>query len=132
MLESRTLTISIHRNWRDLYEEIWRPEVFPTWAAGLSEANLHRDGEVWKAQGPGGPVTIRFTGHNLFGIMDHYVDTGSGPTVYVPLRIIANGDGADVQLTLFRQPEMSDEAYQKDADSIERDLLALERRSVSA
>jgi hypothetical protein len=132
MFESRTFSITIARNWRGLYEEIWRPEMFPGWAAGLSHAGLHRDGEVWKAQGPAGPVTIRFTEHNPFGIMDHWVDTGAGSIVYVPLRIIANGDGAEVQLTLFRQPEMSDEAYQKDAESIERDLLTLKRHVAGA
>jgi hypothetical protein len=127
MLESRTLSISIRRNWRDLYEQIWHPEAFAHWAAGLSKADLHRDGEVWKAQGPAGPVTIRFTAHNPFGVMDHSVDTGSGPTVYVPLRVIANADGAEVQITLFRQPGMTDDTYRKDAESVERDLLALKK-----
>jgi hypothetical protein len=126
MLESKTLSISIRREWRELYEQIWRPETFPRWAAGLSKAELHREGEVWKAQGPAGPVTIRFTQHNPFGVMDHYVNTGSS-IVYVPLRVIENADGAEVQIVLFRQPEMTDDAYRKDAETLERDLLALKK-----
>ncbi len=125
MLESRTLSISIERNWAEAYEAVWRPEDFPKWASGLSRAGLKRDGNVWTARGPEGPITIRFTGHNAFGVMDHYVQAGEAPEVYVPLRIIRNEEGAEVQLTLFRQPGMSDEKFEADAAWIARDLDAL-------
>lgn len=124
MLESRTISISINRNWNEVYEAVWRPEDFPKWASGLSASSLARDGDAWKAEGPEGPVRIRFTGHNAFGVMDHYVDAGA-PEIYVPMRIIRNGDGAEVQLTLFRQPGMSDAEFAADAEWVARDLLAL-------
>jgi hypothetical protein len=57
--------------------------------------------------------------------MDHYVDVGIGPEIYIPLRIIPNGDGAEVLLTLFRQPGMSDAKFEGDAKWVERDLLSL-------
>jgi hypothetical protein len=41
------------------------------------------------------------------------------------MRIIRNGDGAEVQLTLFRQPDMSDAAFAADAQWVTRDLQAL-------
>jgi hypothetical protein len=125
VLESRTISIAIDRPWRDVYEAVWRPETFPKWASGLSRSSLEQDGEVWKAQGPEGTVRIRFTDHNPFGVMDHYVDTAGGPLIYVPLRIISNADGAEALLTLFRQPEMSDEKFLADAEWVKRDLLAL-------
>jgi hypothetical protein len=125
MLESCTLSICIGRPWKDVYEAIWRPETFPKWASGLSKSSLEKDGEMWRAEGPEGVVRIRFTGHNPFGVMDHYVDTGSGVLIYIPLRVIANADGAEVLLTLFRQPEMSDEKFLADAEWVKRDLLAL-------
>jgi len=81
MLETRTISISINRNWNDVYEAIWRPEGFPKWASGLSKSSLAKYGEVWKAEGPEGPITIRFTDHNVFGVMDHYVDVGVGPAL---------------------------------------------------
>ena len=104
MLEARTVSISIERPCRDLYEAIWRPECFPDWASGLSGSSLERDGEAWKAEGPEGPVRIRFTGHNAFGVMDHHVDAGSGPEIRVPMRVVPNAGGAEVLLTVFRQP----------------------------
>ena len=39
MLASRTYSISIERDWQALYEAVWRPEIFPKWASGLTESN---------------------------------------------------------------------------------------------
>jgi hypothetical protein len=125
MLPARTYSISIDRDWQTLYEAIWRPEVFPKWASGLAESDLRQEDDKWLADGPEGPVTIRFTPHNDYGVMDHVVDTGDGREVHVPLRVIRNGDGAKVMLTLFRQPGMDDEMFARDAKWITRDLRAL-------
>jgi hypothetical protein len=125
MLAARTISLSIQRDWRDLYERFWRPESFPLWASGLSKAGLEQAGDVWRAKGPDGPMTIRFTPHNAFGIMDHWVDVGGGCEVYVPLRMLANGTGCLVSLTLFRQPEMDEARFAQDAAWVERDMEAL-------
>lgn len=125
MLESKTICITIDRNWKEVYEAIWRPEDFPKWASGLSKSSLTKVGDVWQAEGPEGTVRIAFTPHNAFGVMDHSVTMGDGTEIYVPLRVIRNGDGTEVQLTLFRQPGMSEARYAADAEWIARDLLAL-------
>jgi hypothetical protein len=62
---------------------------------------------------------------NPFGVMDHFVDVGSGPEIYVPLRVVANGNGAEVLLTIFRQPGMSDAKFLADMEWVQRDLRAL-------
>lgn len=125
MLEARTISISIDRHWKDVYDAIWRPRDFPKWASGLRASSLIPDGERWKAEGPDGSITIRFTDQNAFGVMDHVVRVGVGPEIYVPLRIVPNGDGAEVLLTLFRQPGVPDAEFEADAEWVERDLLAL-------
>ncbi len=125
MLQSRTLSIAIGKPWQDVYDSIWRPESFPKWASGLSQSSLQKVGDVWTAAAPAGAIRIRFTDHNPFGVMDHYVDAGTGPEIYIPLRIIANADGAEVLLTLFQQPGMSEQQFLADAKWVERDLLAL-------
>jgi hypothetical protein len=125
MLPARTFSVSINRDWRALYQQIWRPEFFQKWASGLSDSGLHQDGEGWLADGPEGPIRVRFTGHNDHGVMDHFVDPGDGNEVHIPLRIVQNGDGAEVMLTLFRQPGMDDETFSADAKWVVRDLRAL-------
>ena len=124
-MDVRTISVSIDRPWREVYEAIWRPQDFSKWASGLSQSSLEKDGGSWKGRGAEGPIRIRFTDYNVFGVMDHRVEAGDGPEIYVPLRVIANGDGAEVLLTLFRQPGMSDAKFLEDAELVERDLLAL-------
>ena len=124
MLEARTVSVSIARPWEEVYEAAWRPEDFPKWASGLSASPLVRDGDRWTAAGPEGPVRIRFTERNAFGVMDHHVDPGTGPEVYVPMRVVPNGGGAEVLVTLFQRPGMSDEAFAADGAWVLRDLLA--------
>lgn len=125
MLEAKVITCPVRRDARELYDLLWRPESFPLWASGLSGGLLEPDGEAWRAQGPERPIRITFTGHNAFGVMDHWVDLGSGRVVYVPLRIVANQQGSEVMLTLFRQPGMSDEQFAADEAWVRRDLAAL-------
>ena len=125
MLEARTVSVSIDRHWQDLYEAIWQPECFPRWASGLSGSSMEKDGGAWRAEGPDGPVRIRFTGHNPFGVMDHHVYAGSGPEVHVPMRVVPNAGGAEVLVTVFRQPGMSDAKFEADIEWVRRDLLAL-------
>jgi len=125
MLPARTYSISINHNWQALYEWIWRPDFFPKWASGLAESDFRREDDQWLAQGPDGPIRIRFTPHNAHGVMDHSVEFGDGKMVDIPLRVVRNGDGAEVMLTLFRQPDMDDERFAADAKWINRDLRAL-------
>lgn len=125
ILPARTFSVSIRKDWQALYEQIWRPDFFPKWASGLAQSDLRQDGDLWCADGAEGPIRVRFTPYNDFGVMDHFVDTGDGGLVHVPLRVIRNGDGAEVMLTLFRQPGMDDERFAADTKWVNRDLKAL-------
>ena len=129
MLPAATLSISIDRNWRDAYEAIWRPEAFATWAAGLARANLRREGDAWKADGVDGPIAIRFSDHNAFGVLDHWVDAaGDGAfAIYVPMRLFANGGGCEAAITVYRQPEMSDAILTRDLGLVRDDLATLKK-----
>ena len=132
MLEAKVIACSVRRSARELYEMLWTPGSFPKWASGLSDASLERDGIGWRSQGPEGPIRLTFSEHNSVGVMDHWVDLGDGHVVYVPMRIIANGDGSEVMLTLFRQPGMSDGKLAEDEAWIRRDLGVLKEFAESA
>lgn len=125
MLSSHTLSLAIQRNWVDLYETIWKPEFFPKWASGLSQGPLEQDGDSWRGRGPQGPVKVRFTEHNPFCIMDHYIDSGYSKEIFVPMRIVANEEGSQVLITVFRQPLLSDDKFAQELEWVKRDLQAL-------
>ncbi len=64
---------------------------------------------------------------NQFGVVDHYVTIPSGATVYVPLRVVRNGDQAEVLFTVFRLPEMTEQQLETDVGLVLRDLANLRR-----
>jgi hypothetical protein len=49
----------------------------------------------------------------------------SGVEVYIPMRVVANGDGSEVIFTLFRTPGMSDAVLERDIGLVEGDLATL-------
>jgi hypothetical protein len=80
---------------------------------------------VWVAETQQGPVRIRFSERNGFGILDHWVSPEPGLEIHIPMRVIPNGDGCELVFTLFRQPGMSEEEFAADAEWVMRDLTVL-------
>jgi hypothetical protein len=124
--ETRKLSIRINRSAAQAYEFLSLPENFPKWASGLGKS-LRRAGADWIVETPEGPATVRFSERNSYGVLDHSVRLPRGESVYIPLRVVAKDDGCELVLTLFRQPEMSDEKFAADAEWIMRDLVAAKR-----
>nr|WP_295110529.1 SRPBCC family protein [uncultured Caulobacter sp.] len=129
MFESRHISIRIHKSADEVYAFTHEPESFTKWAAGLA-SGLTRDGdpdgEQWIAHGPGGDVHVKFSPANDYGILDHWVTLADGTQLYMPLRVVANGEGAEVVMTLYRPPGMFDDAaFARDAAAVARDLAKL-------
>lgn len=122
--ESRTLSMRIECGFEEAYEFLAVPENFPRWASGLARS-LERAGGEWIAQGPDGPVRVRFSERNPHGVLDHHVTPEAGKEIHIPLRLIRNGGGCEILLTLFRAPGIGDEAFERDAEWVMRDLNAL-------
>ncbi len=70
-------------------------------------------------------MKLRFARRNDFGVLDHYVTVFPGVEVYVPMRVVPNGQGSEVMFTLFRSADMSDEKYGEDMRWINHDLQNL-------
>lgn len=125
MFESRYISIRIHKPAEAVYAFAKDPESFPKWAAGLA-SGLTLDGERWVAHGPGGDVRVRFSPDNPYGVLDHWVTQPDGTELYMPLRVVANGEGAEVGMVLYRPPTLYDDAaYDRDAAAVARDLARL-------
>jgi len=105
--------MTIERSVLDVYNFIVEPRNLPKWASGL-------------ASGPGGtPAKVRFVERNKWGVLDHYVTVGSGPEVYMPMRVFPNGEGSELLITVFHQSGVSDEKFSEDTHWVRRDLEAL-------
>lgn len=126
-MPARIIHRTIQRDWRAVYAFAAKPENMPLWASGLASGLTH-DGDDWIADGgPIGVVRVRFAPQNDFGVIDHTVTLPSGIKVENALRIVPNGDGAEVMFTLLRQAYMDDMAFEQDAAHVARDIDALAR-----
>lgn len=131
----RTLSVNVERHFDDVAMFLAEPLNFPIWATGLSEglapgtqgSGAAPDEWIAKAapNSDEGTVFIRFSPPNEFGIADHWVRLPDGSIVYVPLRVVRNGAGTTVSLTLFQQPNMDDAQFDADAEWVQRDLVKL-------
>ena len=126
MAEVRKISVAIDRDPSEAYEFLSRPENFPRWASGLA-GSLRKLDEEWIAETPEGRATVRFSERNALGVLDHSVTLPRGITVYVPLRVVPNGSGCELVLTLFRQADMSEEKFAADAQWVMRDLATAKR-----
>jgi hypothetical protein len=120
----RHLSVAIERAPQDVYAYAGQPENMPAWAAGLGNG-ISRAGADWEVHTAHGTLKMRFAPPNDHGVLDHTVVLPDGAEVYVPLRVLANGAGSEVVLTLYRQPEMDDAAFARDAGLVESDLARL-------
>lgn len=124
LLDVRNITVSIHRSPSDVYAFISNGENIPRWAAGLGSEIRRVDGE-WIARGPLGDVRVRFAPPNDLGVADHDVVLGTGVTVHNPIRVLPNGTGSSVIFTLMRQSGVSEQQFNEDAQTVEKDLTTL-------
>uniref|UniRef100_A0AAU3GW19 SRPBCC family protein n=1 Tax=Streptomyces sp. NBC_01401 TaxID=2903854 RepID=A0AAU3GW19_9ACTN len=124
--ETRHVSIRIERPVGEVYAYASDPTHLPEWAAGLSASIEETDGR-WVADSPMGQVVVDFAPRNEFGVLDHHVTLPTGESVYNPVRVIADGDGCEVVFTLRRRPDMSAEAFRRDADAVAADLATLKR-----
>jgi hypothetical protein len=109
---SKPLSVSIARPAALVYEFLSLPENFPRWASN------------WTAETAEGPVSLCFSEPNPRGVLDYALQWPGGRSVYVPLRVLDNGAGCELVLTLFRFPHMSDEEFAGAAERARRDLRA--------
>jgi hypothetical protein len=126
---ARTLSVSIAAAAADVYTFIADPRRLPEWATGLgAEPSPLPDG-AWRVETPAGPMRVVFAPPNDFGVVDHVVSplTGGDPVADVPLRVVPNGTGSEVMLTVFQQPGMSDAQFAADTALVQADLERLKR-----
>ena len=125
LFRSRQITIGIARPLDVVYPFLAKPENFARWASGLGDGLKPLANGNWRADTPNGPVEIRFSDGNEYGVLDHTVMAPDGASVYMPMRAYSNGDGTEIVVTVFRRPDMTGEEFDGDAEWVGRDLLVL-------
>jgi hypothetical protein len=121
---SRHLGERIGRAPAEVYEYASDPANLPYWAPGLGTSVEEAVGQ-WFVRTPEGRAGFAFAARNDYGVLDHHVWLPRGEIIYVPVRVIADGNGSEVVFTLRRQPGMTDEEFARDAGLVAADLARL-------
>jgi hypothetical protein len=124
MTESRHVSSHIDRPAAEVYAYASDPRNLPVWAPGLLKSVELVDGQ-WVADSDMGRILLDWAPDNPYGVMDHHVTVPSGQTFYNPMRVTADGDGSEVVFSVRRQPEMTDEEFDRDCAAVQADLDAL-------
>jgi hypothetical protein len=124
LMVTKTLTVSIECEQRAVYRFVSNPDNLPLWAKTFCRSIRKKKG-AWVADTPGGKVTIEIAGRNHFGILDHYLVRSAGTEVFVPMRVISNGSGSEVIVTVFKRRGMKNEQFSKEIRRVRKDLKAL-------
>jgi hypothetical protein len=126
MLNSVVIVISISRPYAEVYKFCADPLNFGRWNLLPDEPMEAVGVNEYLVNLPQGRRVMRFMPPNDFGVLDYQVyeqGESAGPTR--PLRLIANQDGTDLQMTWFQQPGVSDEQFRSEVEWTRSDLLRL-------
>lgn len=125
-MRSRTVSVEIKAPAPEVYRCVRDPAALPKWAAGICKSVTVKD-DVWHVDTGTelGTVRFAFCEDNAFGVLDHTVIFTSGSSQLNPMRVVANGDGAELMFTVFQTEGMSDEAFVKDVQAVTRDLKTI-------
>jgi uncharacterized membrane protein len=122
---SKHVSVPVERPADVVYAYASNPANLPLWAAGLVTGAIRPVGDDWIAESPMGTIRVRFADPNPYGVLDHRVTLPDGDAVLNPMRVVPNGDGAELTFTLYRLPGVTDQSFAADAAQVETDLRRL-------
>lgn len=134
-LETATVGVTIDADFDDVVSDLADPVAHTQWATEFFAGGAEPlgEGEV-RVNVPrmGGPARLRIDAERERGVVDLYLAPEGRPFgPPLPIRVLRNGDGADVLFTLARFPGMPDDAWTAGVESMERELQALKHRHES-
>jgi hypothetical protein len=125
--DSRHVSTLINRPPDEVYEYAADPANLPEWAPGLGTSVEQIDGQ-WFVGTSTGRAGFAFAPRNTYGVLDHEVTLPTREVRYNPMRVTRNGSGSEVVFSLRRNPGMTDQEFDRDADLVAADLARLKAR----
>ncbi|MGC4004621.1 MAG: hypothetical protein QM811_16470 [Pirellulales bacterium] len=124
MLVTKTVSTYIDCPPNRIYDYVRDANNLPHWAKNFVRSVSESAGG-WKIETEHGQLDFRFAPHNTLGVLDHFIRLPTGDEVFVPMRVVANDEGAEVLFTIFRTPIQSDADFARDQELVRGDLRTL-------
>lgn len=120
----QTITVPIACSASYVYDFASNPANLPLWAPGFCRS-VHREDSRWIAETTIGSIEIQFVERNALGVLDHWVKLASGEKFFNPMRVVPIDANSAVIFTLVQPPDMFDEKFAEDIETVTRDLETL-------
>lgn len=132
-LHTEPIAITIDAPFAAVVADLADVSTHPTWATSFFAGPARPsgvDGEVLvDVPMLGGEARLRAAGRSDAGVIDLLLAPPGAPFgAPVPIRVVANGDGADVVFVLARQPGMPDAAWDHARMTMRAELGQLKER----
>jgi RNA recognition motif-containing protein len=123
---SKTLALTVACDATTVFNFVANPENLARWNRAFCRS-LQRDGDGWRMETARGRVSLRFLRDDRAGILDQVISWPDGLEQLVPLRVIPNGAGSEVLMTVQQIPGLPDSDFQKQLSRADQGLRDLKR-----
>jgi hypothetical protein len=100
--------------------------TWPSWAPWIRSVSRTAE-RAWTLETDAGRMQVQLVEPNALGVLDHHVTLDSGRTVFNSMRVIPNGGGSELVMTIFQQPGVSAAEFERDVRAVRDDLVRLKR-----
>ena len=121
-------SVNIDRSAGDVHAFLADVTNWPRWAVvNILAVEPSSTAGWWTIETPYGPAELRLHADPATGIVDHDFRDRESPdeAAVVPARVVANGRGAHVSMTIFQPAELTDADFDREMAAVDRELATL-------
>ena len=123
-MNSDTQSITINASPAKLFDFLTNPENMARWASGLCQS-VTKDGDQWLLESKMGQLKLRIVSNKDCGTIDYHITPPLPIKIIAYTRIIPNGQGCEFLFTQFQLPLLPASFFEKQKDSLKKELTTL-------
>lgn len=127
-MRNATVTAVLDAPKREVFDYIADIHNLPEWATEFAR-ELRRDGEDYKVVNGLGEFYFAIDADPSSGVIDMYAGSSKDAMAVFPTRTVSLPDGRTAfSFTMFQSPDMPDELFESQYESLKREFANIERR----
>jgi hypothetical protein len=124
-VRTETVTTVLNRSPEDVFTYLSDIENLPEWATEFAR-ELKRDGDDYKVVNGLGEFFFDIRADAASGVIDMFAGPTKDAMAVFPTRVVRCGDGAAYSFTMFQAPDMPDELFESQYESLKREFRNIE------
>lgn len=122
-----TRTVALEADLDTAFDFLTDPLNLPRWATGFCHA-IERRGDDWYVTTSRGEARLELVADRETGVVDWWIEPAPGVRQVAYSRIVPNADGCELVFTQIHTPEVSDEQFRAQVETLTEELELLARQ----